>query len=307
MPSVRQLAPSERATFDALLARLAPDTPPLARAALGFELAAGGLRCWRIDPLDGPPAALLARVEGGAIAVLGTLGTLLPADLALAFRGLTTGARLAAWDAAALPGWQAALGPLGARPFERRAFVQDLARVPAVTRGTAGPLAPQLGMRPWAPDDREVWFPRLAAARAGQLDGFFLAAPKPPSPAACRAAYEAIAAPGGGLLPVASFVATLAGAPAGVVLMVEGPGPAAGALWDLWVEPAARGLGAARALVGAAQRALWASGRTTHHFRALGANDPVMRLFTAGEIVAASATAGGWWAGPGAEAGDGAA
>ncbi|MFN3431107.1 MAG: GNAT family N-acetyltransferase, partial [Candidatus Sericytochromatia bacterium] len=258
---------------------------------------------WRAGALGafiGGGVAFVGTAEGGWLlqggeglwVVTATLGSMDRSDLRRVFQVATTDAELLVWDEDVGEGWVKALADLGARPFVRQAYVQDLAEV-------AFREVPDQGITitPWGESGhREAAAALLVAANARNLEGVFLTAPKPPTAEHCEAALKRVLEGSqGAVLPWASGVATEGDREVGVLLCVQGEAAHQGVLFDLYVDPAARGKQLSRRLVAAMQRALLDRGYRENRFMTMGENAPVHRLFREEEIAEVEETRGGYW------------
>ena len=294
MPAVgaaRLLGPGES---DVLTGLLDPALPALARTGLAAALVMGKVRAAVAPTRDGGLAGLVAQGGGGTWILATGLGAWEPEAIAAAFDVLAADARLVVWDDAAQPAWLPGLASRGARPFERRHLLQDLSRV----RHPDLPADAGLALTPWAAGpEAEAVLDALARASQDTLNGVFLTTPAPPTyDAVRRTLANAVAGEGRAFLPAASFVARRDGRPVGVVLAVAGDQPTEVILFDLLVDPAARGQGIARRLVMALQAAARAGGRDRLRFCTHGHNDPVLRLFHPEELLESERRTYGFWA-----------
>lgn len=292
MPTASWLHWSERAALGARLEELADQFD----ARQAFELWRAGL----LGALVGGSVAFVGTPGGGWLlqggegcwGVIATLGALDEADTRRVFAALQAEARLVVWDEEIGEGWVGLLGEQGARAYVRQTYVQDLAHVafrPVADDGLR--LAPY-GDSP----HRDAALALLAAANADGLEGMFLTLPKPPTLAHCREALARVmAGEHGEVLPWASFVATDGDRVLGTLLCVQGEHAHQGLLFDLYVDPLARGRQLSRRLVAAMQAALLARGYRENQFLTMGANAPVHRLFRDEEIVRFEETRGGYW------------
>ncbi len=172
----------------------------------------------------------------------------------------------------------------GARAIARRAYRQDLARVPAPE-----PWPPGLVLAPW--DASAI--PLHVAVATGTVGGFYLTDPAPPTAARFHAAFEAL----GGIVPGASFVARLGEVVQGALVCVAGETAGEADLFDLVVAPEARSQGLARHLVRAWQAGLVAGGYATARFVTTADHAVVHRLFTPEEILDMEEAPGGCFRG----------
>lgn len=257
----------------------------IADQAIRGDLAVQGL--WRDGALEG---GLVVQPNRGHSVVLIGLGNLDADGFRAAIAALQAASVALSWDAATGPDWVDWAAGLGIKPFERQAFIQDLALVPPTPVDTPG-------LRPWEPTDRAAVTPLLAGANARTLDGLFLTLPEPPDEAACAAVLGRLL-DGPGFLPGASFVVSDGQGIAAVVLAahlaVDGTAEVP-TLFELAVAPRARGQGLARVLVARLQAALRTAGHTRLGFLTTHRNAPVHRLYHPDQIVWRSATHGGYW------------
>lgn len=261
-----------------------------------FELWRSGL----LGAFIGGGVGFVGTAEGGWLlqggegywAVIASVGAMDAADLRAIFKAIQAEARLVVWDDEMHEGWPAILTDLGARPYVRQTYVQDLTRV-------AFPSVPDDGLRivPYAESpDVEAALALLAEANADGLEGMFLTLPMPPTIEHCREALARVMAGAhGDVLNGASFVATEGDRVVGTLLCTQGDHAHQGVLFDLYVDPAARGRQLSRRLVSAMQRALLDRGYTENRFLTMGENVPVHRLFRDEEIADVEETRGGYW------------
>lgn len=290
VPEGRLLAWNEADALDALLA---PTMPALARAGINAAFVMGRVRAAVATTASGALAGLLAQGGDGWWCLVGSLGSADEAAQRAAFRVLTADARLVIWEDALAPSWLPWFADLGAAAFERVELVQAVARARHAAERPGGGAV----IAPWPGGaEGEQLLDALAAASAGTLNGVFQAAPAPPTVAAVRSGIaRTLASVERPFLPEASFVARLDGRAIGLVLTVAGTEPGEVLLYELLVDPAARGAGIARRLIMAVQDAVLATGRARIRFLALGDNDPVMRLFHDDELVERSSRRFGRW------------
>jgi GNAT superfamily N-acetyltransferase len=137
---------------------------------------------------------------------------------------------------------------------------------------------PGFRVLPWSGMWLEPAKELVVGAHQNTSSGLILTWPDVPSPSHLRAVIDRLCAPGGTLIPGASFVAlenhndTLLGV---IWLDLTPSGPL---LHELCVAPPARKRGVARALVGAAQCALKQAGHTDMLYTTLESNAGVARL-----------------------------
>ena len=239
-----------------------------------------------------PEGGLLLQGGEGLWAVIATLGSMDERDLRAVFSALPDETRLVVWDEEVGAGWVGILGGLGVRPYVRQTYVQDLAHVEFRPVPDGG-----IRLEPFADSLRRAEaLELLAVANADGLEGMFLTLPKPPTLENCRSALARVmAGEHGEILPWASFVALEGDRAIGTLLCVQGEHAHQGVLFDLYVEPVARGRQLSRRLVAAMQGALLARGYRENRFLTMGANAPVHRLFREEEIVGFEETRGGYW------------
>lgn len=164
----------------------------------------------------------------------------------------------------------------------RQEYLQDLSRVPMtppVIEGfEVGPL------------DAEA----IARSRALYVETHFADAatalyttwPEPPTREALGAAFDkATGGSQGRLVPEASFSVRSGAEIVGLVFCAESTTPGEATLLDLAVSGSTQGRGLSRLLVRSAQRGLKVAGFERMRFYTTGSNLPVLKLFTAEEIV----------------------
>lgn len=258
---------------------------------------------WRAGVLGafiGGGIAFVGTPEGGWLlqggegfwGVIATVGSMDETDIRRIFAVLQAEARLVVWDAEVGEGWAEMLSGLGAKPYVRQTYVQDLAHVEFRPVADDG-----LALTPFT-DSRHVKaaVELLALANSEGLEGMFLTLPLPPTLENCRETLARVMAGAHGtVLPWASFVATEGERVVGALLCVQGAHAHQGMLFDLYVDPLVRGRQLSRRLVSAMQGALLARGYRENQFLTMGANAPVHRLFRDSEIVGFEETTGGYW------------
>lgn len=197
------------------------------------------------------------------------------------------------WSEGLPEGWETWLVPAGFAPFERGAYVQDLARVPL-----AADAEPDPEIRPWEDRDFEPTSKLVGQANEGTLDGLIFTEPEWPSAATCR--FELARMRAGGedtFMPEASFVAFEGERLLGAVVTVRKPSGRA-LLYELAVSPAAQGRRLGLRLVRTLQRRLLALGIREMEYATTANNAAVQRMFTPDELVSYEGQLGAYWIRP---------
>lgn len=292
MPAASWLEWTEREALARRLEALAPHFGArhdfdVWRAGVLGAFIAGGIAC-----VGTPEGALLLQGGEGLWAVIATLGELDQDDVRASFAALPEDTRLVVWDEEVGPDWVAWLEDAGVKPYVRQTYVQDLAHVEFRPVPDGGIRLEPFGESVRGEDALEL----LAMGNAYGLEGMFLTLPKPPTLVNCRAAIARMrAGEHGEVLPWASFVATHGDRLVGTLVCLQGEHAHQGVLFDLYVDPVARGRGLSRRLVAAMQGALLARGYRENRFLTMGDNAPVHQLFRDEEILSIEETRGGYW------------
>ena len=263
------------------------------RSQLRLAARTGLLQLVVAGPERGPRVVLgVTRPAPGHRALLFGLGEPDPLGVRAALALLQGEASLVTMAETAGTAWlEAALGA-GLQPVTHQVFVDHLPRVADLASQTVAPG----GVEPWD-DGHLADLARLVAdGNAGTVSGLALCQPAVPTRQAIEAHMLGLAAPGGALMREASFLVREGGRALGAVwvtLSEHGP-----LLYEVVVDPAARGRGLGRLLVRAAQRALLAAGHAEMRFHTTDVNAPVHRLYGPGEAEEVSSWRAAWWMGP---------
>ena len=175
-----------------------------------------------------------------------------------------------------------ALEAAGFAQVVRQEFLQDLAKVPLEPPSVEGFSVEPLEPAAW-PEVRQIYTDTHLATAA---TAFYTTWPKPPTVVSCGEAFdEMMSAREGPLVPGATVVVRAGGRVAGFVVCAAGKQPGEAMLMDLGVSREAQGRGLSRLLVRWAQRALKRAGFVHMRFYTTDGNLPVLKLFTAEELV----------------------